>query len=100
MEKLEEFLQNETFEEQKDIKSFEEGETELNLENLEVEKRTISFDDNTEKIRYVLKDGETMYWAGPQIMQGIQTASEKGAKKVKVLRQGQGLKTKYMVVEA
>ena len=99
MEKLNKFLEGKDFDKtESEIKAFEDGETEIDLTKLEVEARVVDFGDGKEKTRYVLKDGDNQYWAGNQVMQGIKAAFDKEAERCKVLKQGSGLKTSYMVV--
>lgn len=98
MENLDKFLEGKDFEtKDKEAEAFPTGKTRINLKTLEVEERTIEFEDGA-KTRYILKDGDKSYWAGNQVMTGIKAARDLGADEADVLKQGSGLKTSYMVV--
>jgi len=91
---LVDFVKNKEF--GKEAESFAEGETILEVAGLEVEETTVNF-DGKQKTRYLIKDGEKRFWSGPKVMKGLKKAIEQGATKVKVIRQGQGKESAYIV---
>ena len=95
MTNLNTYLKTETF--GSDAKGLPEGETELELASVEVEEASVVFDGKPRK-RFILRVGEEAFWVGQKVMKGIQRCvKDDNAKKVKVIRQGQGKETSYVV---
>lgn len=93
-ENIKEFVEGRDFGGQ----SFPEGTTTLDLSKLQVEEFTQDY-DGEKKTRWKLMHGEDVYFAGVAIMDGLKKAIEAGATKVEVIRQGTGMKTRYIVRE-
>ena len=97
MTNLNTYLKTESF--GSDAKGLPEGETVLELDKVEVEEASVEFDGKARK-RFILHVGDDAFWVGPKVMKGIQRCvKELGAKKVKVIRQGKGKETSYVVVK-
>lgn len=79
---------------------FPEGKTTLDLATATIEPVKFTDPDGKEKQRYKITANNVVYYAGPQIIQGIKVALEKGAKKVEIIRQGTDKNTKYIVLPA
>lgn len=85
-------------------KSFPYGKTILNIKNLDV--KEVSFIDKItgkEKTSYIItEDGKAEgFWAGKQVMKGIQEAVSinNKATQVEITKSGKGLNTTYSVFE-
>lgn len=80
------------------IEKFPEGETLVNLAELDIQEKEVEFEPGKKKMRWILSFGDKKYWAGRKVLDGLKEAVSKGAKAAKVMRQGQGMKTSYMVL--
>jgi len=80
-----------------DAEPMPEGDTTFDLSVVEVEEKTVTFDDGP-KQRFILSCGGKRLWAPPSVLGDMKAASENGFDLVKVTRSGQGLKTKYKVM--
>lgn len=90
--KLKEFVEEKNFD-----TSLPDGDTFITISETEVESEEHEFEGQT-KTRYKLKTGDAEYLVGVQVMRGIQEASKKGTKKVRITKTGTGLSTSYSVV--
>ena len=54
--------------------------------------------EGKKKIRYQIKEAGKTYYVGTKVMDGIKEALKEGAKRVRVTRTGEGIKTNYSVV--
>jgi hypothetical protein len=97
MANLMDFVKDKDFSTDSEADPFPEGKTKLEVAEIEVQEHEVEF-DGKKRMRYILKAGDKQYWAGNQIMQGIQAAVEAGFETVEITRKGQGLKTKYTVM--
>ena len=82
-----------------DAKSLPEGESFLDTQTIEVEEASVEFDGKQKK-RFILHVGDEGFWVGPKVMKGIQKAVKEGARLVKVIKQGSGKETSYIVLAA
>lgn len=98
MTNIAEFVKGKDFSSQTgNAKPLPEGKTTIDLTKTDVESTEVDFGKGLKK-RYLLNVGDETYWAGNQIMEGIQQAQENGFSKVTILRKGQGMNTKYTVM--
>lgn len=95
MTTLREFVKDKDF--GGDTTSFPAGETILNLDDTTIEETIVNF-AGEDKTRYIISTGGKRLWAGVRILKGIKDAESNGARKVKVIRQGSGKETTYVVL--
>jgi len=79
-----------------EAEAFPEGETVLPVD-VEVEEIEIEF-EGVKKRRWILTHGSKKFYAGVKVMRGLKKAIASGAEKVKVIRDGSGRDTTYVVV--
>lgn len=82
-----------------DARSLPEGESLLDTQTVEVEEVSVEFDGKAKK-RFILHVGDEGFWVGPKVMKGIQKCVKEGARLVKVIKQGSGKDTSYIVLPA
>jgi len=82
-----------------DAISFPEGETVIDTEKAEIRETEVEFDGQKKK-RWLITQGDKTFFAGVKIMKGIKKQQEEGKKKVKVIKQGTGKETSYIVLPA
>ena len=95
MTTLNSFVKSEVF--GGDARSLPEGETVLDTTKIEVEEASVEFDGKAKK-RFILHVGDEGFWVGPKVMKGIQKAVKEGALSVRVIKQGSGKETSYIVL--
>lgn len=93
-----EYLEEKEFSKTKKAESFPKGETIINLKETETEE--IEFEDSNgkTKTRWIINTQEKHYWAGIQVMKGIQDAINEGSTKAKIIKSGEGINTQYIVL--
>lgn len=99
---IKDFVKDKDFASGADADPFPEGDTTINMEVVEVEEKTVTFEDKqgkpVDKQRFILSVGDVKLWAPPSLLSDMKSALENGFGLVKVTRTGQGLKTKYKVM--
>jgi hypothetical protein len=97
MANLKDFVKGKDFSTDSKADPLPEGKTTMNIAEIDVQEQEVEF-DGKKRMRYILKDGDKHYWAGSQIMEGIQAATEAGFDRIEINRKGQGISTKYTVM--
>lgn len=95
--KLDNYVKSEEFGCTGNAIAFPDGETLLNPSIIEVEEMEVVFDGKAKK-RYILHVGDQSFWCGVKVMQGVQKCIKEGATLVKVIKQGVGKNTSYIVL--
>ena len=85
-----------------DAEPMPQGETMIDLNVVKVEEKNVTFTDDhgnpKPAKRFILYVGDKGLWAPPSVLADMKLAAEAGFDLVKVIRTGEGLKTKYKVM--